>query len=578
MSIPPSSGPPTRKTVREVVDALDTDLASVSRGVAAGTYAMWLGSGISRDSVPSVSKLLTRVLAYLQERIATADPDCPFRKALGQIFSLGMVPNVLREAVDFAKPVDDWVGLDEILRTLAIHYSRVMEVPVDGTADEDFLLWAAADVRALYADTKLVPDAEHLCLAVLALEGALNTAATANWDGLIEAAMDLLAGPGNGIIDVRVHDEDFRGPPVRCELIKFHGCAVKAALNPEKYRAMLIVRDTQVTGWIQSPEHKLTVQRLTSIVAERPTLMIGLSAQDANIQEIFSRAKKLLAWPWPSDPTAMVFCEEEVGFDQTKLLKLMYRDEYADHQAEILASCRIGSFAKPFLVGLVLQTLMMKMRQFISANAAPLLNVADADELILSLGTLRDKAADTVGVDHREFVLRLIGAASFAMTTFRTGEPESNPSTRYEPFSVQPVHLTLTGPASAVFELRCFSIALALIASGLRSGAWSVALGDPARPKEGVLSLSGPKGSTKVFVVRDSLLLAKLESSGYFKSSDANVLAVIGTDLPTPSQRSPRVGYGRTGIAVGREVSIEAMIRDAPPGGLVEHFLRQVAA
>src|SRR5258708_7802400 len=68
------------------------------------------------------------------------------------------------------------------------------------------------------------------CIAILALEGCAADIATANWDGLIEIALEKLSGRGR-VLRVCVLGEDLRIEPLRSNLYKFHGCAVRARLN-----------------------------------------------------------------------------------------------------------------------------------------------------------------------------------------------------------------------------------------------------------------------------------------------------------------------------------------------------------
>ena len=55
------------------------------------------------------------------------------------------------------------------------------------------------------------PDCEHLCIAILALEGVLGNAVSANWDGLIEAAVAQLAGHPDHVMRVVVLPEEAAG-------------------------------------------------------------------------------------------------------------------------------------------------------------------------------------------------------------------------------------------------------------------------------------------------------------------------------------------------------------------------------
>ena len=46
--------------------------------------------------------------------------------------------------------------------------------------EADYLLWEAVDVVRVYADPTKTPDVEHLCVAVLALEGVAPDIASAS--------------------------------------------------------------------------------------------------------------------------------------------------------------------------------------------------------------------------------------------------------------------------------------------------------------------------------------------------------------------------------------------------------------
>ena len=187
-----ASGPPTEgRTTTEVLASFDSDAAEVASAVAQGEYLLWLGSGISRSVVPDVGALLTKLLRFLQERIDTSDEGCRFTRALNDIFNAASIPDHVRNAIDLSDPVAEW-PLDDLVTRLSPHYSAVLDVSVAGE-ERDFLVWDGIDVRATYGSKDLRPDAEHLCIAILMLEGLVRSAQTTNWDGLIEAAVELLA-------------------------------------------------------------------------------------------------------------------------------------------------------------------------------------------------------------------------------------------------------------------------------------------------------------------------------------------------------------------------------------------------
>jgi hypothetical protein len=97
--------------------------------------------------------------------------------------------------------------------------------------------------------------------------------------------------------------EDLREPQQRARLFKFHGCAVKATADEATYQPCLVARQSQIHGWTTRQYNAAIVQRLIDFIATEPTLMMGLSAQDANISAIFAAAEARLAWPSPVLPT-----------------------------------------------------------------------------------------------------------------------------------------------------------------------------------------------------------------------------------------------------------------------------------
>jgi hypothetical protein len=112
---------------------------------------------------------------------------------------------------------------------LAEKYSRVLNVRVEGEPDEDYILWDGVDFTHTFANQE--PDAEHICIVALAAEGVAPELASANWDGLLEAAAKEL-GFGEELFRICVTGTDFRGPLSAARLLKFHGCALRAITDP----------------------------------------------------------------------------------------------------------------------------------------------------------------------------------------------------------------------------------------------------------------------------------------------------------------------------------------------------------
>jgi hypothetical protein len=158
---------------------------------------------------------------------------------------------------------------------------------------------------------------EHYCIAILMLEGLVTSAVTANWDGLLEKALDELTPAFGSLVRVAVKPDDFRIVGPRIDVIKFHGCAVRAREEEAEYRGSLIARATQISGWTEQPQNRSMRKHLEVLYTDRLTFMVGLSAQDANLHTVFAAAIQDLARPWPASPPAVVlsadFPSEQFG-------------------------------------------------------------------------------------------------------------------------------------------------------------------------------------------------------------------------------------------------------------------------
>jgi hypothetical protein len=258
--------------------------------------------------------------------------------------------------------------------------------------EPDFLLWTVVDVPATFAK-KQVPDSEHLCLGILLLEGFLTDVASANCDGLMEAAVDELTSDSPDALRVCVTTDDLREPRLLGRLIKFHGCAMRAAADPTEYRTMLIARQSQITDWRNNGDYATIRHELVGLAATRHTLMIGLSAQDTDIQEMFAEAGALMTWEWPCDPPAYVFAEDTLGQDQLNILRVAYKDAYDDNVVAVETSALLRAYAKPALAALVLHALCSKLKAYVRCSNAPRLAQDDFDRLDAGLESLRDRVA-----------------------------------------------------------------------------------------------------------------------------------------------------------------------------------------
>ncbi|MCJ7871482.1 SIR2 family protein [Phaeobacter sp. J2-8] len=264
---------PTAKSisVAETIELLDGPLSSFSEGFQAGLYALWLGSGISRERVVGLDGVLAKLLENLRLRITGT--DCEHRRTLQSILGLADLSAGEMSQVDLNQPVASWPIQGILIDRLWNKYSKVLGSEVQGQSF-DYLLWDVLDFPGTFSAQRA--DAEHLAIAMLVLEGVVSDLATANWDGLLEAAMVELGRPSE-TFRVAVTGGDLHGPPGIGTLYKFHGCAKRAIENEAQYRSLLVARETAITHWGQNANFTQMRQQLRALIARSRTLMIGLS-------------------------------------------------------------------------------------------------------------------------------------------------------------------------------------------------------------------------------------------------------------------------------------------------------------
>lgn len=546
-------------TVPETLALLDGQFASVARGVAEDRYVLWLGSGISFGRVDGLRQVVAKVLEFLRVRIVPGDPACRFARALRA--ALAIAPTTPEEdaRIDFTQPVASWPDANNIVVRLCSNYARLLDVNVQGEPD-DFLLWEAVDLRATFADPAKPPDVEHLCLAILVLEGACTNLASANWDGLIEGAIAAMTG-GQPALSVCARPEDLRNPAPRGRLIKFHGCALLATHNEAVYRPFLVARQSQINGWAAWPESAAVRGRLVDLVSTKPTLMIGLSAQDANIQALFAQAAAQMAWRWPSDPPSFVFSANELGVDHQGLLQNVYRqDMRPGNRQQIVDEARIQAYAKPLLLALVLHLLCSKVRALVDL-APGAMPVADRQSLQDGVIALRDQLAAIVTPNPLAFINAFIDQWGRSLHLIRNGSL-THAAGRYQPLTVESVANMATNPGLPASGLRETAVAVGLIGYGVSRGEWQIDAPASNAVRDGMFRLHAPSGEAKVFLTSGPTSALQLKQDGHVVDAEEPIV-IHGHKLVPAMARSPRAAPGRTGRRVIREVSLASLLESS---------------
>ncbi|MCG5235311.1 SIR2 family protein [Xanthobacter oligotrophicus] len=292
-----TGGAAVTMSMLEVLKKLDVDFADVAKAVENGEFALWVGSGISRNA-PSLGGLIERAMEFLRQGAAdpatTADFTPAFDEAL-RIAEAATTDVAPHRGTAFATWPPEL--RKAIVNRLWDKYSELLDVRVAHKLD-DYLLWDGVNVRAAFANPP-PPAAEHLAIAILILEGVVQEIASANWDGFIEAAVERLGTGCAGNLQVVVDPDHLRDGAAKARLLKFHGCIVHATQDPDRYRKFLTGSATQINEWANNRLFAPMVGRVTAIATDRKAMMVGLSLQDVNLQQLFAAARKDHPWPWP---------------------------------------------------------------------------------------------------------------------------------------------------------------------------------------------------------------------------------------------------------------------------------------
>lgn len=543
-------------SIKDTLVLLDGQYSGVATGIVQGYYALWLGSGISRDRVIGLDGVLAKLIEFLRGKV-TANADCGYRVALNKIIGMAAPDATERAQIDFNVPSDQWACIKAILGRLWGQYSAVLSVELP---DEplDYLLWDGLDFTATFAAQQA--DAEHLAVGMLALEGTVTDLATANWDGLLEAAMKEL-GYDETFYRITVTGEDLRNPAAAAKLYKFHGCALRAIAEEGTYRPLLIARSAQITGWNSDNRFTIVRDQLHALVQAKRTLMIGMSAQDENIKHLFAKVNQQNGWKWTDAPTPIVFSADKIGDDQRDLLIVVYgQQEYEAHRDDICNEARLQAYAKPLLLALVLYVLAAKLEVLANDVHAPNLDAAARTAISAGIKVLRDRVADAGNGDRLGLARAIAAVLARARHQLQDGTSAAGVQ-RYFPLDDQPAHLMQGKPALKSSGQREAAVALGLV--GLEeAAAWTSSVDDPEDPRSGALRLTSSGASARVFLAANDDNITNLLDCGAFDDGDSDAVVICSGRVAERQQRSPS-GDRRDGSLGPRYIALGPMLSEA---------------
>ncbi|MCV3205567.1 SIR2 family protein [Mesorhizobium sp. YC-39] len=536
---------------------LDGPLREFSDGVADDRYAVWLGAGVSLGKLPGLKGIAEAVLEHVRSKVEVGNAVCAFRASLNDILALVTLDAAQRAAIDFSTPVETWGPIEQIKQQLVDRYAVMLD-QFPATQKVDYLVWNGVKVVERYSDPATTPGPEHLGLAALIMEGVASDCASANWDDLIEKAMRVVDGPNSVVLQVRVVPTDVQQNLRRARLYKFHGCAALAGQNELVYRSRIVGRQSQIDGWAAKAENLVMAAKLLDLAISKGTLMLGLSAQDTNIQDVFVRAAAQLPASFPTHPPAVMVSEDQIGVRQRTLLQNFYRDDYPTQSAAIHIASLVRAYASTLLPALWLHVICAKLLAMIDVGAAHL-PAGDRDDLRRGLQRLRDLAGGAATVDNHEvFMQAALSLLGRGIRLFNRGRDRAADEGIYVPWTDVGVTRTLAMPhldSSGLVEL---ALGLAIIGHGERQGHWTCAVSNPADTKSGAIILNGVAASSQIFFASSAHAAAQMFANGHLNDDD-DAVVVHSFGPPERAARHPTRAPGRTGKVQLRELSVSSI-------------------
>jgi hypothetical protein len=538
-------------SIEETIELLEGAFKEFADGFEAGMYALWLGSAISRERVVGLDGVLAKLIESLRQRV-TNTLDCPIYNALNEVLDLADLAPDERAKIDITVETSLWPCFNAIINCLWNKYSKVLGIEVSGQK-LDYLLWDILDFKNTFSSQK--PDVEHLAIGMLVLEGVVKELATANWDALLETAMEEL-GQSTDSYRVAVRGGDFKGPVAIATLYKFHGCAKRAIEDEVQYRELLVAREAAINQWMKNPKFEEIRKQLGALISRSRTLMIGLSAQDSNIQLMFGSQ----GWRWNDKPAPIIFSAQDLTPGQKSILEGAYPD-YEYNRDQICAEARLPAFSKALLLALLLVIMSRKFEKLASSVTARSIDLAGKQMLIKGIKVLRDKAARHGNTDRYALAQKISGLMGRIAGQFLGGKSEVG-QRPYAPVHSKPSHQMTTDATLPYTGQIEAATALGAIGLEVQDSSWDITIDDPTKETSGALRIRAQGVEARIFFASSDDKINGLIKSGAFDPNDQDVVVICSRGVAQSQQRSPSARF-RSGQSTPRYIGVEDLLNDS---------------
>lgn len=529
-------------TLSEALGHLDTTWVAVRDSVLNDRHLLWIGSGISRNRFPALPALLEQLFATLHAAQDPANPDCPYLKTAKEV-----VHNFSHvEGLDLRQPPAAWppASKEALFNELAGNYAEVLGQRVNTGGGPLDIPFDILHLDETYGAAAVVPDAEHRLLALLVAEGAVTQIVTTNWDSLTERAHQALGvGPTLQVIACTAELDGAGGAAI---VFKVHGCAERTRAEPGKYKRHMVATHNQITRWSIEPFFEPFVERLRTLLRERPSLFVGISGQDFNLQsQCVAASCNGPAVPFP--PSRVTF-SGTVGVPQRQILEAVYGENYGPNSQAIDTAAALPLYGKPLLGALYVLLVFEKLRVILETSDAQFASDEQRALARTELASLRASLClrfDALGNDERWQALSREVPAFIArlLELYRNQRLPPNGESYAQIHPLSPALMAddqnLTGT-----NLHWFCLALAAF-SAVAVGAWQLRIPTEADGSDGQLRISGPSGETSLFFTSQDVSAKALlqRVNAIVPGSGRKVLLVypVGNERKAPRRNPGRI-------------------------------------
>lgn len=534
-------------TLTEALGHLDTTWLAVRDSVLNDRHLIWIGSGISRERFPALDALLERLFTVLHAAQDPANPDCAYFKAAEHVVtSFSFVP--LKDAahpagLDLRQSPGLWLADQKkaLFWQLTSRYAEVLGTTVNVPGMPRNIPFDILRLEETYSDIAVTPDAEHRFLALLVAEGAVTQIVTTNWDPLTERAHHALgAAPHLWVIACNSELDGAGGAAI---VFKVHGCAERTKADPAKYKTHMVATHQDILEWTAKPQFESFYERLRTLLRERPSLFVGISGQDFNLQLQFVKTHSggpAIAFP----PVRVTFSGDSVGVPQRDVLKAAHGENYAANGPAIDTAAALPLYGKPLFGALYISLLFEKLRVILDEGEAQF--ASDEQRTLAQNGItgLRDRLCarfDVLPVADRWRALadEVPAFISRLLEMYRWQRLPATPEAYRQIYRLNPEGMA-GDPNLASLNFHWLCLTLAAV-SETATGPWTLRAPVDANGADGQIRIDAP-GETALFFANQSVsALTQLEDTGAVVAGSGRKVLIVYPAGPQPAtlRRNP---------------------------------------